>query len=757
MKCNEIQNHLGSYIYGELQNETLVRQIEEHLSSCRTCRRTCDDLRKASGVLEQALANESPMHLTSERRQNIQNPERAEGTERRRYSTEPRQQHPASDRRKQWLRLALPAAAVLAFAGLLAGLFIPFGSTVREKARIASEDRSTQKVGPVSAAQKEKRGRDVVAFAPTDSFKQSNARSQPETLHRKAGKRKPLKKKEPTRKEITAKSTSALKDVDGQPEEKQKEPSAPRAGEQKTQAPSPRTEKPAESADMAIKDRRRAFAEQDVKSADTMDKSRDRMEFESEGTLPSNLAAEPSPPPVFTPKAPNPVLQTQTSEASVCRLNTDTASYAIARQYLNQNKRPPPAAIRTADFINGMNPAYSFPKKKQHFSINVTGGPSPFEENKLLLQIGIQAQETDKQARPPVHVIGLADVSHSMGGEQRFGLVKTALKTLRHHLTPSDRLTLICFRDKPYMLLKNARSVSEDKLHQLLQKVETCGRTNLLAGLESAYKEADQEKYSGHETHILLFSDGATNEGPDTVTTLQKRMKRFAQQEVSFTSAGVGVGTYNGDILRMLAQRSGGQYVHIDSASRAEELFAEQGSATSPRTATRIRVQTTFNPDYIQGYRLLGHRHHNALPETDKKQEEAVDELSAGDSMHAGQSGTVLYELTPSADFQLLRRHTPSELLGKVYLRYRRIGRDAPLTMEQKISRKHIHPSPLSKTSPQLLRTACAAQFAEILREPDAGDLQILTKILKRLQETGRKKTDDTSARELLRLIPKAR
>ena len=76
-------------------------------------------------------------------------------------------------------------------------------------------------------------------------------------------------------------------------------------------------------------------------------------------------------------------------------LAVEPSSYELARRYLERNELPPADRVRTEEFLAAVD--YNFPKpKQQSLGLTVAGGPSPISgEGFCLLQVGVQARQTD--------------------------------------------------------------------------------------------------------------------------------------------------------------------------------------------------------------------------------------------------------------------------------------------------------------------------------------------------------------------------
>jgi Ca-activated chloride channel family protein len=134
----------------------------------------------------------------------------------------------------------------------------------------------------------------------------------------------------------------------------------------------------------------------------------------------------------------NPFVPTDQDRESTFALDVDTASYAIARRYVDDGNLPDPSSVRVEEFVNAFDQGYTSPRDDA-FAISADGGPSPFlHRDEVLLRVGIQAKTVDAEARKDAALVFVIDTSGSMAREDRLGLVQQALTLLVDRLERSD-------------------------------------------------------------------------------------------------------------------------------------------------------------------------------------------------------------------------------------------------------------------------------------------------------------------------------
>ena len=118
-------------------------------------------------------------------------------------------------------------------------------------------------------------------------------------------------------------------------------------------------------------------------------------------------------------------------------LAVEPSSYELARRYLERNEWPPADRVRTEEFLAAVD--YNFPKPKhQGLGLIVAGGPSPISgEGFCLLQVGVQARQTEHAKHAPLHLVLLIDTSTSMRWGSRMEIVRRALRRLAGDRRPA--------------------------------------------------------------------------------------------------------------------------------------------------------------------------------------------------------------------------------------------------------------------------------------------------------------------------------
>jgi Ca-activated chloride channel family protein len=446
----------------------------------------------------------------------------------------------------------------------------------------------------------------------------------------------------------------------------------------------------------------------------------------------------------------NPFVMAAKDHLSTFALDVDTASYSLARNYIRQGYRPPPASVRMEEFVNAFD--YNYPTRSDRaFAVHSAAAAAPFGKGLVLLGVGVKGKVIGRDMRKAAHLVFVIDTSGSMARADRLPLVQYGLKLLASQLTPGDRVSVVTYGTQASLLLEatpGAPGTPGGGQAQFVKTVEALqcqGSTNLSSGLALGYQVAVRNFEPGQINRVILLSDGVANIGATEADAILGHVESYRGHGITFTSVGFGGGSYNDVLLEKLANRGDGAYVFIDSHAEAKRVFGEQIIASLQTIAFDAKIQVEFNPQRVRRYRLIGYEN-RAIADKDFRN----DSIDAGE-VGSGQSSTALYEL----ELFDTDRNKPADL-GTVYVRYR----DAQSRDIEEISQR-LTGNMIKRRTPansaRFYLAACAAEFAEILRQSEHARGARLDRVEQMLHEVCRQLPLDTRAKELLDLVTSAR
>jgi Ca-activated chloride channel family protein len=403
----------------------------------------------------------------------------------------------------------------------------------------------------------------------------------------------------------------------------------------------------------------------------------------------------------------NPFIDTEDDSLSTFAMDVDTASYTIARRYVVEGHLPPPDAVRVEEFINYFDLAYPDPADGQGaFAIHLEGAPSPFGgEHYSLLQIGIQGRRVHAEDRKDAVLIFVIDTSGSMKRENRLGMVQRALRMLVEELRPTDKVGIVAYGSRAYVVLDPVRADQKRKILRAIDRLRAGGSTyaeeGLYEGYQMAYRAFEEEKIN----RVILCSDGVANVGRTGADGILETIADYAARGITLSTVGFGMGNYNDVLMENLADQGDGNYAYVDTLDEAERIFVDNLEGTLQVIARDAKIQVDFNPEVVSRYRLLGYENRDVADEDFRN-----DDVDAGE-VGAGHSVTALYEVKFHSGMA-----EGIERALTVRVRYQ----DPDTGYVHEVAREFWmdeFEGDWQHTSPAFLLTAAVAEYAEILRD----------------------------------------
>jgi Ca-activated chloride channel family protein len=386
-------------------------------------------------------------------------------------------------------------------------------------------------------------------------------------------------------------------------------------------------------------------------------------------------------------------------------LAVESSSYELARRYLERNEWPPADRVRTEEFLAAID--YNFPKPEhESLGLTVAGGPSPISgEGFCLLQIGVQARQTNDASHTPVHLVLLIDTSTSMRWGSRIEIIRRALRDLPGIVGPQDRLSLVTFSQSAHVLVENLDRDASLPFAAAADSLSAEGATNIVAGLDQAYGVARSTLGAGRpHVRVVLLSDGLLDLDSATAIKIEQQAAQSAGQGIPLDVIDLGQQKDADPQVVALASKGRGTVHRAVSAAQDRWAFREVVTGRSQVVAAGARLQLTFNPKSVIEYRLLGHESRD------------WDGLLPGPleaDFREGQAVTALFEvrLAPTGPEDL----ASAELTWYAPDGQRTLANRTALETHAMIERKNVASS-LTTSASSLQEAAVVAYAAEVLR-----------------------------------------
>jgi len=345
-------------------------------------------------------------------------------------------------------------------------------------------------------------------------------------------------------------------------------------------------------------------------------------------------------------------------------LNINKASYSNIRRFLSMKSVVPPDAVRIEELLNYFNLNYKEPEKGEYFGLESHLSQCPWNAEKRLLYLNVNAKKLDLGKIPPSNLTFLIDVSGSMELQNRLPLVKAAFQMLVKNLRPIDTVSIVIYGGSVSVSLMPTSGAEKQKILQSIEELEASGDTPGESAIKLAYKVADAVYNRKGNNRVILATDGDFNVGETSEKAMEELITRERQSGVYLTCLGVGMGNFKDSKLETLAKRGNGNYAYLDDIKEAEKVLVKELTQTFYSVADDCFLNVQFNSKLVKDYRLIGF---------DNKRDAVADSsgILEGGEVGSGNSVMAVFEITPqAADDAALNQALSTESLADVKLRY---------------------------------------------------------------------------------------
>ncbi|MBO4416493.1 MAG: von Willebrand factor type A domain-containing protein [Bacteroidales bacterium] len=340
----------------------------------------------------------------------------------------------------------------------------------------------------------------------------------------------------------------------------------------------------------------------------------------------------------------NDFIQTTKEPTSTFSIDADGAAYAYMRRSIKNDRLPNANSVRIEEFLNYFTFDYADPTGNETVAINAELGDCPWNADHKLLRLGLKGKPIPESDIPDANYILLIDVSGSMTGDDRIGLVKKGLCSMIDHMKPTDRIAIITYSGEVKKLLKSTPVSEAKKIKNAIKQLNTDGYTPGGAAMKMAYEEAVQNYIQGGNNRIIMCTDGDFNVGVTDTDALVDMVESYLDKGIYLSIMGFGTGNYEDARMESLSNHGNGTYTYIDCEQEMLKVFVDERSHFYS-VANDTKCQITFTPEAVESYRLIGYE--NRVMNNEDFEDDTKDAGEIG----AGQTITALYEIVPAEGF----------------------------------------------------------------------------------------------------------
>lgn len=414
----------------------------------------------------------------------------------------------------------------------------------------------------------------------------------------------------------------------------------------------------------------------------------------------------------YTEITENGFINTGDNNTSYFSIDANTASYPNLRSMINNGYSTIyKDAVRVEEMLNYFNYDYTRPEGDDILALTASIFDTPYNPNTKLLTIGLAAEEVEF-SEIKNNLVFLIDTSGSMYSEDKLPLVQQAFMMLTEALGPEDRVSIVTYAGSDKVALDGAYGYEKAKIMAVIEDLTAGGSTAGSAGIYRAYELAEKYFIEGGNNRVILATDGDFNVGTTTKDGLEKLISEKRQSGVYFSVYGFGRGNIQSEKMETLALKGNGTYSYIDSVKEAKRALVTDIGGSLVTVAKDVKAGITFNPDYVESFRLVGYE--NKL----LTEEEFNDSNTDAGELGSGHTVTVVYEITMKDD--AVFRQESVEELASVIIKYKpteNSGGDG--TTEKELKLNVLNSAYNNNPTAEDLFIASVVEFALILRNSE--------------------------------------
>ncbi|MEP7236805.1 MAG: von Willebrand factor type A domain-containing protein [Ferruginibacter sp.] len=344
-------------------------------------------------------------------------------------------------------------------------------------------------------------------------------------------------------------------------------------------------------------------------------------------------------------------------------LNVNKASYSNVRRFINMKSVVPPDAVRTEEMVNYFNLHYREPEKKDLFRFESQLTSCPWDMEKQLLFLNVNARKLDLNKVPPGNFVFLIDVSGSMDQPNRLPLLKAAFQMFVKNLRPVDTMSIVAYGSTVSISLQPTGGAEKEKITKAIEELSAAGDTPGEAAIMAAYALARSTYKEGSSNRVILATDADFNRGETSEKAMEDLITKERQDGIYLTCLGVGMGNYKDSKLAILAKKGNGNFAYLDNIYEAEKVLVKELTQTFFAVADDVFMNLKFNSDLVKEYRLIGFDNRR-----DAVADSSID-LDGGE-IGSGNSVTAIFEIVPASDKLFKPEIFPKDNVANIEMRY---------------------------------------------------------------------------------------
>jgi Ca-activated chloride channel family protein len=227
------------------------------------------------------------------------------------------------------------------------------------------------------------------------------------------------------------------------------------------------------------------------------------------------------------------------------------------------------------------------------------------EKQTAYVRIGLTGcPEREKKERVPVNVAIVIDKSGSMSSDRKIENAKEAALLAVDKLDCSDILSVVAYNHEVEVLVPATKLTDKRSVREEIRRLNADGTTALYAGVQKGADEVRKFLVRQRVNRIVLISDGLANVGPAGPDQLGRLGCQLAEEGISVTTIGLGLG-YNEDLMSKLAFTSDGGHYFAQQSCDLTEIFDKEFARTLSVVAQKVQIEIICG-EGLRPVRILG-------------------------------------------------------------------------------------------------------------------------------------------------------
>ncbi len=446
-----------------------------------------------------------------------------------------------------------------------------------------------------------------------------------------------------------------------------------------------------------------------------------------------------------------------TAPLSTFSIDVDNASYTNIRRFINNGQTVPKDAVRVEEMVNFFQYNYAEPNHEHPFSIHTDYSDCAWNSNHKVLKVGLQGKNIPTENLPSSNLVFLIDVSGSMNDQNKLPLLKQSMKILVEQLRKKDKVSIVVYAGAAGLVLPPTSGDDKKTIIDALEKLQAGGSTAGGAGIELAYKIAQENFIKSGNNRVILATDGDFNVGASSDKDMQTLIEDKRKSGVFLTCLGYGMGNYKDSKMETIANKGNGNYAYIDNIQEANRFLGKEFKGSMFAIAKDVKIQIEFNPQHVQAYRLIGYENRKL------RDEDFVNDAIDAGELGSGHTVTALYEIIPTnvksdffkepIDLKYSKTESSSTVFGNelatIKFRYKKPDGEKSIEMVHVIENKSI---PIENSSDDFKFSSAVAWFGLKLRDSKLVQNKD-SEAIKTLARKGLSNDEDGYKSEFIRLV----